>query len=90
MTIDRCYCFGKTFAALADVAEATDAQTVAELQAHATFGRKCRLCHPYVRRMLRTGETVFRQVVTEADEPEAGASQPAGRPAPEGVEERGR
>lgn len=79
MTIDRCLCFGKTFAELAEVADATGAETVAELQEHALFGRKCALCHPYVRRMLRTGQTVFHEVVTEADEPEAGASQPKER-----------
>ncbi|PAP75592.1 (2Fe-2S)-binding protein [Rubrivirga marina] len=79
MTIDRCLCFGKPFAELAEVADATGAETVAELQEHALFGRKCALCHPYVRRMLRTGQTVFHEVVTEADEPEAGASQPEER-----------
>ena len=67
MTVDRCHCFDTTFAALAGVAEATGAATVGELQAHVLFGRKCALCHPYVRRMLRTGETRFHEVVTEAD-----------------------
>lgn len=69
MTIDRCFCFAATFADLADVAAETDAETVPQLQRHAVFGRKCALCHPYVRRMLRTGETVFDEIVTEADEP---------------------
>jgi bacterioferritin-associated ferredoxin len=68
--IDRCLCFDRTFADLADVAAETGAATVEDLQAHAVFGQKCRLCHPYVRRMLRTGQTVFGEVVTEADEPE--------------------
>ena len=72
MTIDRCFCFQRTFAELAKVARATGAETVAELQEHVLFGQKCQLCHPYARRMLRTGETVFHQIVTEADEPEAG------------------
>ena len=67
--IDRCMCFGTTFAELAEVAERTGARSVEALQAHALFGRKCGLCHPYVRRMLRTGETVFGEVITEADEP---------------------
>ena len=67
--IDRCYCFGRTFAELKAAAGAAGAQTVAELQAHVVFGQRCRLCHPYVRRMLRTGETVFHEIVTEADEP---------------------
>lgn len=87
MRIDRCYCFATTFAALREVAEATGAETVSELQAHAVFGRRCRLCHPYVRRMLRTGATSFGEIVTEADEP---ADRPADEPAdePPGAAER--
>lgn len=76
MRVDRCLCFGTPFAALAEVAAATGAETVPALQAHALFGRKCGLCRPYVRRMLRTGQTVFHEIVTEADEPEAGAGRP--------------
>lgn len=77
--IDRCYCFGKTFAELKRTAERTGAASVEELQRHATFGHNCKLCHPYVRRMLRTGETVFREVVTEVDEPAAGAEESSRR-----------
>lgn len=74
MDIDRCVCFQVTFETLQDVAEATGASTVSELQQHETFGQRCRLCHPYVRRMLRTGQTHFDQVVTAADEPEDAVS----------------
>ncbi len=70
--IDRCFCFGRTFASLREIAEATGAASVAELQTHALFGQNCGLCHPYVRRMLRTGETVFEAVVTDTDEPKVG------------------
>ena len=73
MRIDRCYCFQHSFAALRDVAEATGARSVEALQGHAAFGERCRLCHPYVRRMLRTGQTVFSEIVTDADEPAARA-----------------
>ena len=69
VTIDRCFCFGRTFADLAETAEARACTSVAELQEHELFGERCALCHPYVRRMLRTGETVFGEIVTEADEP---------------------
>ena len=67
--IDRCYCFGVTFARLETVANATGAETVEELQDHAAFGHNCQLCHPYVRRMLRTRRTVFHEIVTAEDEP---------------------
>lgn len=69
MHIDRCYCFQQRFADLKAVAEREDARTVEALQAHVTFGTNCQLCHPYVRRMLRTGETVFDRVIHEEDEP---------------------
>ncbi|MFB6272887.1 MAG: (2Fe-2S)-binding protein [Salinibacter sp.] len=71
MNIDRCYCFDQTFAHLKEVAEKTDAASVEALQTHVTFGENCQLCHPYVRRMLDTGQTVFHEVVesTESDAP---------------------
>ena len=68
--IDRCFCFGRTFADLRDTAGRTGETTVAGLQAHVLFGQNCALCHPYVRRMLRTGATVFDEIVTAADEPD--------------------
>lgn len=69
MIIDRCYCFQQPFAALKQVAEETGAASVETLQARVRFGHQCKLCHPYVRRMLRTGQTAFHQILTEADEP---------------------
>lgn len=76
--IDRCFCYSTTFAELHAVADATGAATVAELQDHATFGHNCKLCHPYARRMLRTGETVFREIVTARDEPEPVGNEDGG------------
>ena len=70
MHIDRCYCFQVTFAELREVAEAAGATDVEALQEHVVFGHNCRLCHPYVRRMLRTGATTFHDIVTASDEPE--------------------
>jgi bacterioferritin-associated ferredoxin len=72
MTIDRCYCYQQTFEDLKAVAEETGADSVAALQAHVTFGENCRLCHPYVRRMLATGRTVFHEVIEDdAQAPDA-------------------
>ncbi|MEM1041618.1 MAG: (2Fe-2S)-binding protein [Bacteroidota bacterium] len=68
--IDRCYCFSTTFDELKAVAASTGAATVEDLQDHAVFGHNCQLCHPYVRRMLRTGQVVFQEIVTAEDEPE--------------------
>ncbi|MFP4227603.1 MAG: (2Fe-2S)-binding protein [Salinivenus sp.] len=63
MPIDRCYCYQQTFAALKAVADETGAASVEALQQHVSFGHNCELCHPYVRRMLDTGETTFEEVI---------------------------
>lgn len=69
MTIDRCQCYNVSFATLSDEARRTGANTVEALQAEICFGQKCGLCHPYVRRMLRTGQVTFHQVIEDDDEP---------------------
>ena len=62
--IDRCYCFQVTFREMKEAADRHGADSVEALQAHVEFGRQCKLCHPYVRRMLETGQTVFTEVIT--------------------------
>lgn len=69
MDIDRCYCYEQSFADLKDVADATEAASVAALQQHVTFGENCALCHPYVRRMLATGQTVFHETIEPEESP---------------------
>lgn len=71
MNIDRCYCYDQTFAHLKEVADENDADSIEALQAHVTFGENCQLCHPYVKRMLDTGQTMFHEVVEsgESDAP---------------------
>lgn len=67
--ISRCICFEVEFSALQKISEKTGAKGIAELQEHITFGKRCRLCHPYVKRMLKTGETVFTEILY--DDPDA-------------------
>ncbi len=68
MEIDRCYCYDKTFEALKAIADQTETDSLEALQEHVTFGENCQLCHPYVRRMLDTGQTVFHEVLEADDE----------------------
>lgn len=67
--IDRCVCFNEPFSRLVQIATTKNATTIEALQEHVDFGRACRLCHPYVRRALRTGEAVFHTILTADDEP---------------------
>lgn len=66
--IDRCTCFHRFFSELKDIAEQTHSTTISELQQHVQFGENCRLCHPYVQRMLKTGEVVFNEIIDEVEE----------------------
>lgn len=69
MRIDRCVCFHTPFSDLQALADKTGRTSIEALQAIHPFGSNCGLCMPYVRRMLASGETVFHEIVTDADSP---------------------
>jgi len=63
--IDRCLCFQVSFQALSEIAQREQITELAQLQDVVTFGKKCKLCHPYIKRMLTSGETVFHEIISE-------------------------
>ena len=68
MQIDRCVCCERPFAELHAEARRHGIVDVETLQRHMAFGTGCGLCVPYVKRMLRTGEVVFHEIVTDEEE----------------------
>ena len=50
-----------------EIADKFHARTIEDLQVHVTFGKNCQRCHPYVQKMLETGQTVF-EVIEETEE----------------------
>ncbi len=69
MQIDRCVCFDLTFAFVLNDAQEKQ-RTVEQVELSLGCGGGCGLCRPYLRRCLRTGETSFEYIITDADEPE--------------------
>ena len=69
MRIDRCVCFNVTFAEIRDFAASRVGTTEADVQDRFGCGEKCGTCVPYVRRTIRTGQTVFHQLLSDRDEP---------------------
>ena len=67
MRIDRCICADVTFAEALQSLRA--GATLAQLEGSLGCGATCGMCRPYLRRALRTGQTVFHQIVTDRDEP---------------------
>ncbi|MEI6023702.1 MAG: (2Fe-2S)-binding protein [Phycisphaerales bacterium] len=68
MQIDRCVCFDLTFAFVLKDAQEKQ-RTVEQVELSLGCGGGCGLCRPYLRRCLRTGETSFEHIITDADEP---------------------
>lgn len=66
--VTKCLCYDVDFALLVRLSRATGKITLEALQDEVTFGKRCRLCHPYVRRALLTGETVFTELLFD-DQP---------------------
>ena len=61
--VSRCICRNVPFAELLPRARAQNWDLLALMQATGC-GAQCGLCRPYLQRMLRTGETVFYELLT--------------------------
>jgi bacterioferritin-associated ferredoxin len=68
MRIDRCVCMEETFADAVDLAR-REGLSLAQIESRTGCGTGCGLCRPYLRRALRTGQTVFQELIADADEP---------------------
>lgn len=64
LAIDRCVCRRFPFADLLPLAHEHH-WSLADLMRETGCGDQCGLCRPYLRRMLRTGETVFHEILTD-------------------------
>lgn len=62
--IARCICQAIPFEQLLAQAQAAGWQ-LSDLIRETGCGARCGLCRPYLRRMLRTGETEFHEILTE-------------------------
>ncbi len=64
--IDRCVCMDCSFVELRALAERKSLDFKG-LSRETGCGMACGLCVPYIKVMLRTGTTVFEEMLTEAD-----------------------
>lgn len=58
-SVHKCICHKVTFSEIKDIAEEQGLETVEELQTNDICSNSCGMCTPYVRLMLKTGETAF-------------------------------
>lgn len=64
--VSRCICMRMPFEHLLPLARA-EGWDLADLTRETGCGGQCGLCRPYLRRMLRTGETAFYDLLGEDD-----------------------
>ena len=69
MAVEWCICEKRHFTELQRQAEARGLTTVEQLIEAGLCGTNCQFCVPYVRRMLRTGETSFEVGACDAAPP---------------------
>ena len=72
LEIDRCVCQRTLFAQLLPMAR-ENGWDLPQLMAETGCGAQCGLCRPYLREMLRSGTTVFHEVLTEPRDAEGTA-----------------
>mgnify|MGYP000306319592 CR=1 FL=1 len=67
--VDRCSCFNVSLVELkALVDRSPEVKSFGSLrkvarEAGMPFGENCKMCRPYVKRMMQTGETVFAELL---------------------------
>lgn len=76
--IHRCVCTNTSFTALLATAR-SHGLTLRELAKRTGASRQCGRCAPYLRRMMRTGQTEFHTLLSGDDEP---AQPPENGPRP--------
>jgi bacterioferritin-associated ferredoxin len=62
--VSRCICRSLAFSELLPRARAAR-WSLEDLMSETGAGAECGLCRPYLRRMLRTGETAFYELLSE-------------------------
>lgn len=60
MKVDRCICHNISFSQIKKIVEARKFSSIDELRVENICSTNCKLCDPYIREMLKTGETVFQ------------------------------
>lgn len=60
MPVDRCICHEITFLQIKRIADENGYQTIEEIRENGLACKKCKMCEPYIKEMLKTGKTSFR------------------------------
>ncbi len=60
MPVEQCICHKISFSKIKRIAEEKNLKTVEEIRELDIACKKCKLCEPYIKEMLKTGKTSFK------------------------------
>lgn len=63
MLINRCVCFNVKFADVKKIMYENGFTKLEEVQSVIDVSKNCKLCRPYLEKMLETGETEFNYII---------------------------
>ncbi|MDZ4713784.1 MAG: (2Fe-2S)-binding protein [bacterium] len=61
--ITKCICYDTTFSEMKKIMQKHDLKTLDELKKVRMVASNCRLCLPYINRMIETGQTEFELIL---------------------------
>jgi len=63
MLIDRCICYNIKFTDVKKIMDENGFKTIEEVQSVVDVSKNCKLCRPYLEKMIQTGETEFNYII---------------------------
>ncbi|MEO8666531.1 MAG: (2Fe-2S)-binding protein [Ignavibacteria bacterium] len=64
-SITKCICFDTTFKEMKKIMKENNLKTLEELREVKMVAVNCRLCVPYILKMINTGKTKFETIIEE-------------------------
>lgn len=61
--INKCVCFDTTFKEMKSILKKNDLKNIDELRKVKEVGTNCKLCVPYIEKMIQTGRTEFHEII---------------------------
>lgn len=62
--INKCVCFDTTFKEMKSIMKKYDLKNLNELRKVKEVGTNCKLCVPYIEKMISTGQTEFHEIIS--------------------------
>lgn len=65
--ITKCICYDTTFKEMRKIMRENNLRSIEELREFKPVALNCKLCLPYIKKMIRTGETEFTSLINLID-----------------------